>query len=298
MTTGSGQAAGARIVDRGYQHYTGERRGTAWALKAIVVGTMKRSLGFKRPGSAKVFPFLLVLGAFLPFIIVSGLRLLLGDSIARRVPADQLWPYSRYFGWLGIAVLLLAALAASEALCPDRRQRVLSLYYASPVHPLLYLLGQAIAVTTVLVLVAVLPPLFLWAANVGLAVDPGAYYTGHAGQGPEIIVGGLIVAGLNAALGLAFASFSDRKTYAAGAMIGAIVVLSIVTSIASRAVTGGAGRYAPLLNPLAVGPNAARWLLGARIDRGVAGGWYLVSALAFTLVSAALVVRSYRAIKF
>src|SRR5579885_2032858 len=167
-------ATAARIVDRGYQHYGGERRGVASALRAIAFGTVKRSLGFKRPGSAKVFPFLLA-AAFLPFIIVTGLRLLIGDSFSRRVPADQIWPYQRYFTWLGLTVLLLASLAASEALCPDRRQRVLSLYYASPVPPLLYLFGQALAVTTVLMLVALLPPLLLWAANVGLAQDPGVY---------------------------------------------------------------------------------------------------------------------------
>ncbi|HZQ38501.1 MAG TPA: hypothetical protein VFD32_21425 [Dehalococcoidia bacterium] len=297
MTAQEG-ATGARIVDRGYQHYTGERRGVVSALQAITVGTMKRSLGFKRPGSAKVFPFLLVAGAFLPFIIVTGLRLLIGDNISRRVPADQLWPYWRYFNWLGLTVLLLSALAASEALCPDRRQRVLSLYYASPVPPLLYLFGQALAVTTVLMLVALLPPLLLWAANVGLAQDPGVYWQAHWDEGPRILVGGVLLALLNAALGLAVAAFTERKGYAAGALIGGTVVVSIVAGIASGTINAGGAKYALLLDPLLAGPNVARWLLGHSLDRNVPGPAWLAVEVATIAVCAALVVRVYRRLSF
>ncbi len=297
MTAPEG-AAGARIVDRGYQHYAGERRGVASALRAIAVGTMKRSLGFKRPGSAKIFPFLLVAGAFLPFIIVTGLRLLVGDNITRRVAADQIWPYPRYFNWLGLAVALLAALAASEALCPDRRQRVLALYYASPVPPLLYLFGQAFAVTAVLTLVALLPPFLLWVANVGLAQDPGAYLQVHWDEGPRLLLGGGLLALLNAALGLAVAAFTERKGYAAGALIGGVVVASVVAGIAYNAVKAGAGKYALLIDPLLVGPNTARWILGTRLDGRVPGPVWLGTELAVIAVCAVLVVRVYRRLSF
>src|SRR5579883_761387 len=297
MTASEG-AAGARIVDRGYQHYTGERRGVASALRAIAVGTMKRSLGFKRPGSAKVFPFLLVAAAFLPFIIVTGLRLLIGDSFSRRVPADQIWPYQRYFNWLGLTVLLLAALAASEALCPDRRQRVLSLYYASPVPPLLYLLGQALAVTAVLTLVALLPPFLLWGANVGLAQDPWSYLQLHWDEAPRILAGGALLALLNAGLGLAVAAFTERKGYAAGALIGGVVVASVVAGIANGAINAGGAKYALLIDPLLVGPNAARWILGVHLDSSVQGPLWLVVELATIAVCAVLVVRVYRRLSF
>ncbi|HLZ71429.1 MAG TPA: ABC transporter permease subunit [Dehalococcoidia bacterium] len=296
MTAREG-AAGARIVDRGYQHYTGERRGIPSALRAIMIGTMKRSLGFKRPGSAKVFPFLLVAASFLPFIIVTGLRLLIGDNISRRVAADQLWPYWRYFNWLGLVVLLLAALAASEALCPDRRQRVLSLYYASPVPPLLYLLGQALAVALVLLLVAMLPPLLLWVANVGLAQNPGVYWQAHWDEGPRILASGVLLALLNAALGLAVSAFTERKGYAAGALIGGTIVISIVAGIAST-VGGGAAKYALLIDPLLSGPNVARWFLGHSLDRNIAGPAWLAVELTTIAVCAALVVRVYRRLAF
>ncbi len=297
MTAQEG-AAGARIVDRGYQHYGGERRGIASALRSITVGTMKRSLGFKRPGSAKVFPFLLVAASFLPFIIVTGLRLLIGDNISRRVPADQIWPYQRYFTWLGLAVLLLAALAASEALCPDRRQRVLSLYYASPVPPLLYLLGQALAVTIVLTLVALLPPFLLWAANVGLAQNPGVYLQAHWDEGPRILAGGVLLALLNSALGLAVAAFTERKGYAAGALIGGVVVASVVAGIANNAIKAGGAKYAVLIDPLLVGPNTARWILGVHLDTRVQGPIWLGMEVAMIAVCAVLVVRVYRSLAF
>jgi len=85
----------------------------------------------------------------------------------------------------------MAALAAPEALCPDRRQRVLSLYYASPVRPLLYLLAQVAAVTVVMLLITLVPPLFLWAGNVGLAESPGAYFKDHAHTALRIAASGV-----------------------------------------------------------------------------------------------------------
>jgi len=295
---GSDTARGARIVDRGYQHYDGERQGATAAVRAIALGTMRRSLGFKRPGSAKILPFLLVIAAYLPFIVVVGLRLLIGDRVARNLAPDQLWPYERYFGWLGLSILLLAALAAPEALCPDRRQRVLSLYYASPVRPLLYLLGQAIAVTAVLLLVAMLPPLMLWVANVGLAADPAAYLKDHAWQAPRIIAGGATLALFDAMLGLAIASFTERKGYAAGALIGGAVVASVVAGIVSNSVTSSGAKYATLINPFALPANSARWFLQAAMEKNVPGLAYFAVTVAVTIACAALTVRSYRKLEF
>lgn len=299
VTSGDLAAGGARIVDRGYQHYEGERHGAGRSVLAITTGTMRRALGFKRPASAKVLPVLLVIGSFLPAIAVIIFRVLFPTRVLRRLTSpDQLWPYPRYFGWLELIVVVLAALAASEALCPDRRQRVLSLYYASPISPMLYLVGQMIAVATVLLLVALAPVFLLWAANVGLADDSVSYFRGHADQALRILAAGAIVATVNAALALAVSAYTERKAYAAAALIGGILAVSGVAGIIRGAVRAGWSQYSILFDPLLTPPHVAQWLFGQRLEPGISGWLYLVAALLMATGGALATVRAYRAVSF
>jgi hypothetical protein len=260
---------------------------------------MRRGLGFKRPGSAKILPFLLVFGAFLPALGVIVFRVLFPDRVLRRLTApDQLWPYPRYFTWLELIVVVLAALAASEALCPDRRQRVLALYYASPISPMLYLLGQAIAVTTLLLLVSLAPTLLLWAANVGLADNTVTYFKDHADQAVRIVVAGVAVSLVNAALALAVASYTERKAYAAATLIGGVLALAAVTSIIRGAVHAGWAKYTDLLDPLRVPPHVAQWLFNQRLEPNISGWLYLAAALAMIAAGAYATARAYRSVTF
>lgn len=301
MTAGTAtdQGVGARIVDRGYQHYDGERHGAGRSVLAIMTGTMRRALGFKRPASAKVLPILLVIGAFLPAIAVIIFRVLFPSRVLRRLTApDQLWPYPRYFGWLELIVVVLAALAASEALCPDRRQRVLSLYYASPISPMLYLLGQMLAVATVLLLVSLAPVFLLWAANVGLSDDSATYFKDHADQALRILVAGGIVAAVNAALALAVSAYTERKAYAAAALIGGVLAISGVAAIIQGAVRAGWSKYSELVSPERVPPHVAQWLFDQRQELNISGWFYLAAALVMIAGGALTTVRAYRSVRF
>jgi ABC-2 type transport system permease protein len=298
-TPGALADSGARIVDRGYQHYTGERRGVAWSVLAIATGSMRRSLGFKRPGSAKILPFLLVLFAFFPGVAVVGFRVLFPVRVLRRVAApDQLFSYDSYFTFLRLVVLVLAALAAAEALCPDRRQRVLSLYYASPIRPLLYLLGQVLAVTTVLLLVALLPPLLLWVANVGLADDSLPYLRDHMDQAARIIATGSLIALLYAALGLAVASFTDRRAYAAGTLLGGVLVISAAAGIVRGVTKERWAEYTGLVDPLYLPTRLGRWIFGLTLETSLSGYLFLIATLAVIAIALAVLIQSYRAVRF
>lgn len=302
MTVGDRVAAGsdARIVDRGYQHYTGERRGALWEIRAIAVGTFQRSLGFRRPTSAKIFPLLLVLGCFAPALIVLGVRLLVGPTAfagsSRAI--DNIVPLGTYFALIATLVLVLTALAASEALCPDRRQRVLSLYYASPASPRTYLLARVLGVVAVLCCVTILPPLLLWIGNVLLANDPWIYLQGHLGQFPEILAAGAILAFFDAAIGLAVAGFTDRKAYAAGALLGGAIALTTVGRTITGTVHDGWAKYAALIVPLQVPVNVADWLFGRRLVPDLPGVLYLAAALVIIAGGLFVLDRAYKAVRF
>jgi ABC-2 type transport system permease protein len=294
-----GSEGGARIVDRGYQHYTGERRGPGWAVLAIATGTMRRSLGFKRPGLAKLLPFLIVGFAFFPGLAVIGFRVLFTGRLPRGVlSADRIFPYDNYLNWLHLVVLVLAALAAAEALCPDRRQRVLSLYYASPIRPILYLFGQVVAVVVLLLLVSVLPPLILWAANVGLADAPLSYLTSHLDQLLRIIAAGTLIACLYAALALAVASFTERRAYAAGALLGGSLAVSAVAGIIRGTIKDRWAQYPGLVDPLFLPARTTRWFFGLSLQSRISGWLYLAAAFATIAVACFAVVRSYRSVRF
>ena len=67
-------SGGARIVDRGYQHYQGTRLGSTHALWVMTRAAMRRAMGIRRSGRAKIMPWLLMLGAFVPVVITLAIR--------------------------------------------------------------------------------------------------------------------------------------------------------------------------------------------------------------------------------
>jgi ABC-2 type transport system permease protein len=291
---------GARILDRGYQHYGGQRRGPLWAMRAIALGTMQRSIGFRRPTSAKVFPIILILGCFAPALIVLGIRLLAGASAfsKRTVAIDQIVPLYTYFSLISTLVMVLAALAASEALCPDRRQRVLSLYYASPVTPRMYLAARVAGVTLVLGMVTILPPLLLWTGNTLLDDSPWTYLSGHLGQLFALLGAGAIMALFDASIGCAVAGFTERKTYAAGALLGGAIVLTAASAFISDAVHGGWAKYTQLIAPLRVPMGVSNWFFAHSAEQRVDGAYFLAAAIIITLCALVVLWRTYAKVRF
>src|SRR5579862_6440894 len=98
---GNGQPAAARIVDRGYQHYNGQRLSPWHALRAMIVAAMRRAMGIRRSTAAKILPWLLVIVPFVPVIVVQALHVLTSGA-----PNVTLLPYrSLYAGVLSLYVL-------------------------------------------------------------------------------------------------------------------------------------------------------------------------------------------------
>ena len=200
----------ARILDSGYRRYDGPRLGVGHAVSSVVLQTVKRILGLRRQARSKALPILAIAIAYLPAITFVGLVALLPRRVHFVIPS-----YDEYYGFVTAAITLFALFAAPEALCPDRRSRVLSLYLASPLTRGTYLLAKAAAVMAVMLFVTLGPPLLLL---VGLSLQ---------GAGPDgvvatlavlarILAAGLVLAGVYAAVSLAMSSLTDRRAFAAG----------------------------------------------------------------------------------
>ncbi len=218
----------ARILDRGYRRYTGRREGQAHAVRSVIAHTLRRILGLRRPARAKVLPFLAIAFAYLPATVFVGIIALFGRFGGRNQARQIIPEYGDYYGFIVSAIILFVAFVAPEALCPDRRSRVLSLYLASPLTRMTYLLSKAASVAIVITFVTIGPPLLLL---LGLMLQ------GAGPDGPvevarvlvRILESGLFLAALYTCLSVAVASLTDRRAVAAAATLFVIIGSAIVS---------------------------------------------------------------------
>lgn len=216
----------ARILDRGYRAYDGPRTGVRGAVRSLVVHSTQRALGLKRPVWQKLLPLLAVFIAYVPAIVFVGISVLLPDVLLDN--SDVLPTYADYYGFISAAIVVFAAFVAPELLCTDRRTGMLGLYLASPLTRNTYLLGKAVSVVLLLALVTLGPLLLMLAGFVIVGRGPD----GPAAVGEllvQMVLGGLAVAVLQAALSLAVASTTSRKAAASAAIILILLASSAVS---------------------------------------------------------------------
>ncbi len=220
--------AGARIVDRGYQHYDGARLGQAHAARVMIWASIKRGLGLKRSFRVKFLPWLLILGAFAPALFVVAFL------VVNQGPPHAAPPcYGLISSTVSVVYVLFAGFIAPDMLCLDRQERVLSLYFAAPITRLLYVGAQVAAMAALMALLTVAPLLVIYAGNTMLAHDALAYLRGHLGDLWHIVLGGGLLAVYFSALSTAVASFTNRRAYASGSFVGLLLVSAVVGGVLS-----------------------------------------------------------------
>jgi ABC-2 type transport system permease protein len=266
MTSGD-----ARILDRGFTRYTGERTGTAAAIRTLTLHTVQRLLGLRRSFRHKLLPLLVLLIAYLPAVAFLGLAVLLPEQLRDAVLPTQ----GDVFGAVTTATLLFVALVSPEALCPDRRHRTLGLYLASPLDRRTYLVSKAAAVGGVLLLVTLGPPLLVEVGYLLLGVvDLGWASLRNI---LEVIAVGVAVSLTYTLLGLAGASLTERRGFAT---VGIVVTLLLLASVTGILVQGlDAPEWVRLLNVVEMIGELARRVHGERGPLGhlatpvVVAGW-------------------------
>lgn len=225
--TTSPTAPTARIIDRGYRRYDGERTGRRGATATLWRQSVQRALGLRRSTWAKVLPFAAVLISYVPAVVFIGQVALLSDA---QLELLELPSYGDYFPFIQAALTLIVAFIAPEVLCTDRRTGMLGIYLASPLTRDSYLVAKALAVLSVLSLVTVGPPLLMLIAYVLQGVGP---------DGPvdvvltlvRIVGAGLVLGVLYTSVSLGVSSLTDRKSFATAAMLLLMLVSSIFIGV-------------------------------------------------------------------
>ncbi len=228
--TESGPTA-ARIFDRGYRRYDGERKGVSGAFFTLYLATLQRILGLRRGAKAKILPVMSIAIAYLPTIVFIGIAALFKNKLNNGLP-----DYHEYYGTIIAAISLFVAFVAPEALCPDRRHRVLGIYLSSPLSRLSYVAAKLAAVFTVLCMVTIGPVLLLAVARTLL--DAGPSLADLPVLLLRIVFTGAAIALFFSAISLAISSFTDRKAFASAGFILVSIVSQVVGAILGTAAHG------------------------------------------------------------
>jgi ABC-2 type transport system permease protein len=181
-----------------------------------------------------------------------------------------------------------------ELLCPDRRDRVLTLYFSTALTRSQYVIGKILAAIMPLLCVTLFPVWFLYAGNVLFADHPLGYVQDHKFDLLRITGAGIAIAVFYGLAGLAIASLTGRRAFAIG---GYLAFMSVPAIVGGSLADGLERPNLVLLATVAIPIHVAESLYpDFEGDGASAAAW----ALAYVIVVAgclAVLVRRYRAVE-
>jgi ABC-2 type transport system permease protein len=262
-------SADARLVDTAFTRYDGPRAGRGAAIWSLARWSALRAMGARRGWKVKVIPISLTLLAFAPALVILGLRALFGTSSVTRNIVNAL-PYSNYVSTVSIIVLVFSVVITPELVCPDRRDRTLSLYFSTAIGRFDYLAGKILAALMPLLLVTLAPVLLLYAGTILFSVHPLGYVQHHDRDLIRIIGSGLIVALFYALVGLAISSLTSRRAFAVGGYLAFLAIPTVIGGVLGHALNSP---HLRLLAFAAAPIRAGQGLFPGYEDRGNIGPW-------------------------
>lgn len=278
----------ARILDRGYRKYEGDRSGLRGSVRSLAWHTTRSILGLGRPARHKVFPIIVMVVAFVPALAFLAVAILIGDL------GDEVRPdYWEFFGFSFTAALLFTALVSPEAIVRDRRDGMYSLYLSTPLTRPTYLAAKVLAVLGTLSIIVVGPALLAFLGYTVQSMGPDGF-PAWLGVAARLAVGGVCIGLVYTAVSMAAASLTDRRAFASVA----IILLMLGASIAVSVMVGEAemSAHLRLLDPLSTPLEVSARLFGDRTTEYVdIGTPALVAAnVAWFAGGAAVVAARYR----
>jgi ABC-2 type transport system permease protein len=284
----------AEIVDVAYTRLHGPRTGQAAATLSLMRFGALRALGARRGWRAKVIPIALIFAALGPALVVLGVRALFSE-FTDRAPIDiaDVLPYAEYQSLIGVVILVFAVILASDLLCPDRRDGVLSLYFSTSVGRDQYVLGRFLGAAVPLLLVTLAPMLVLFAGNAFFDDAPLDYVGDEWAQVARIAAAGVLLAAYYAAVALAVSAFTSRRAYAVGAYALLMVASTTVAVLVQEAL--GRARFLELAALSSLPIMFARAIFPETADQAASPLWAFALAYAAVVgASVALLLRRYR----
>ena len=246
---------GGNIYDLGYRHYDGVRLGRQAAILSLYFYTLRGAFGLGRRTAAKIMPVAITILAFVPAVVQLGVAGLLSEEVEIISPEN-------YFGFVEVPVALFCAAVAPEICGRDMRQRTLSLYFSRALSRTDYALAKLAAFATAVAFLTLLPQFVLVIGN-GLAnEDLVEYVQDNWKDIPRTVAAGAAIAVTAAAVSLAIASQTSRRSYATVAVVAWFLLTLPIAGILVFEV-GGAGKLAAFLSPFDFMYGAVLWIFNA-----------------------------------
>ena len=251
------------VFDLGYQRFEGEREDLVRAMRAIWRDSVRASLGLGRNLTSKLLPFGLILLALAPAlitIVIFGFTASFGGDFSGEDLDD--FTNRGYYEWAQIPLLLFAGMLGPEMLCPDRRSGVLVLYFVRPLTPINYVTARWLGFLSVMIVIVMIPQLMVYLTRLVVADSPWDWFGDHLDVMPRAALSGLVLASLQATVALAISSFTDRRAYAAAAILGFFFLTSAIGAIMADVLDGAAADWWELLNVLGAFLQVNNWAFG------------------------------------
>lgn len=278
----------ARILDRGYRKFEGERSGLGGSVRSLAWHTTRSILGLGRPARHKVFPIIVMVVAFVPSLVFVALAILIGDLSGEIRPE-----YWEFFGFSLTAALLFTALVSPEALVRDRRDGMYSLYLSTPLTRPTYLLAKVIAVLGTLSIIVIGPAVLAFLGYTVQSLGPDGFFA-WSWVALRVVVAGVCIGLVYTAVSMAASSVTDRRAFASVAVIllmfGASIAVSVMVESAELSTN------LRLLDPLSTPFELAARMFGDRTVEFERVGTPLVvgANVAWFAAGAAVVAARYR----
>lgn len=286
-------APAARIYDIGYEPYTGPRQGRRRACWALYAATLRTAFGIGRGGKAKIIPFTLLGLILIPALVGVGITTLVGDALNPIA-------YQNYFELTSLLLTLFVTVVAPELLCPDRRQRVLNLYFARPISRLDYAVMKGAALISALLVMCLTPQAVLFIGTT-FARDAGLEYVRDNWDViPKILGAALTLSLFLAAISLAVASATSRRIFAAGGIIALFLISTAVSNAIWEIFETDAARGVMLLSLGDLPFAATTWIFRSGPETGsleaataLPGALLFAAVLAYTALGLLVITWRY-----
>ena len=282
------------IHNIGYRSYTGPRLGRGYATRSLFVLSLRGAFGLGRSARSKVLPMILLAVMCIPVLVIVAVTVVTGLD---ELPVE----YTQYVGNTDLLLAIFIAAQAPVALSRDLRFKTVPLYFSRPLTRTDYVRAKFAAMTAALLVLTGLPVLILYAGAL-LAGLPVGHNTAHALYGLGLA---LLYSLIYAAIGLVIAATTSRRGFGVAAIIGVLVVSTLVAGITWALLGGPSGtdgaNWAALLSPSTLAGSLSTWLF--QLPHGDGPSWppstaagfvFLAEFMVVLAASYALLLRRYR----
>ncbi len=232
------QQPSGRVFDIGYTPYTGSREGRGLARRTIFVDGVKNGMGIGRGGWAKFLPWLVVAPTIVVGIVFAVIAAVFYqvDLSIETGETDGIREELGHMSLISATTFLLlvfAAFVGPELICPDRRNRIIHLYFVRPITMLDYLGARWFAFFALVFAAASLPHVALWVGLLFGVTDATEHLRENWLDVPRFFANAAIFAALVSSLTFALSSVTDRRMIATLIVFAVIILSPIVGQVVS-----------------------------------------------------------------